>query len=230
MDKKKKRIATIFGYSIFVVIIIAILIFRFTYGSIVAVSGTSMYPTFNSGDFVFGTIVKDDTEIKVGDIIVVEQEGKMLIKRVYALPGEHIQIDYEKRIAEQTLGENEYYVLGDNWRNSRDSRMFGPVTRDNIAFKYTGVHWTRLTLIISLVIPVVLFVAQMTIVFIPADKKRRVTTERTGETTETILAEDINTKPLDVVTEISEDGVQVEPLEEASTTLNEDASVDIITN
>ena len=170
MDKKR-NFNTIFGYGVFAIMLVTILILRFTYGSVVAVTGTSMYPTFNSGDFVFGTVVKDDTDISHGDIVVVEQDDKLLIKRVYGLPGEQIMPDYVKNIPEQTLQNNEYYVVGDNWKNSRDSRTFGPVTRDNIVFKYADIHWTRTTLIISLLLPVVLFIAQMTIVFIPADRK-----------------------------------------------------------
>lgn len=207
MDKKF-NISKFIGYGVFAIMIIAILVIRFTYGSVVAVSGTSMYPTFDSGDFVFGTVVHDDTEINTGDIVVVKQDGKLLIKRVHALPGEHIMPDYVKGIPEQTLTDDEYYVVGDNWKNSRDSRMFGPVTRDNIVFKYADIHWTRLTLIISLVVPAILFIAQMTIVFIPADKKKKVPAAETTEAPADGAEESVSIEPTqqfdttkDVVTE-----------------------------
>ena len=39
------------------------------------------------------------------------------------------------------LGEDEYFVLGDNTRNSRDSRFWGAVPRENIVGKVTRVYW-----------------------------------------------------------------------------------------
>lgn len=42
---------------------------------------------------------------------------------------------------EVTLGPDEYFVLGDNTRNSFDSRYWGPVPRRNIIGKMTRVYW-----------------------------------------------------------------------------------------
>lgn len=87
-----------------------------------------------------------------------EKEEEYYVKRVYGLPGETIQIkgneiyvnneviadEYAKNgvmdtagIAEEplTLGEDEYFVLGDNRQVSKDSREpeVGPVKKENIA-------------------------------------------------------------------------------------------------
>lgn len=87
-----------------------------------------------------------------------EKEEEYYVKRIYGLPGETIQIkgneiyvnneaiadEYAKNgvmdtagIAEEplTLGEDEYFVLGDNRQVSKDSREpeVGPVKRENIA-------------------------------------------------------------------------------------------------
>ena len=34
-----------------------------------------------------------------------------------------------------TLGEDEYFIMGDNRTNSTDSRIFGPISRDEIIGK-----------------------------------------------------------------------------------------------
>ncbi len=175
MDKKfsKKNMWKLIGYGFFALMIIAILCVRFLYGSVIAVSGSSMVPTFQDTDYVFATILQDDDELAVGDIVILEEDGIYLIKRIAAMPGDTLQPDYVKSIPELTMGEDEYYVLGDNWKVSRDSRMFGPISRDDIQFKYAGVHWTRWGMIISLLLPTILFIAQLSIVFIPADKKKK---------------------------------------------------------
>ena len=174
MDKKisKKNIWKFAGYGFFALIVVAILCVRFMYGSVIAVSGQSMVPTFNDTDYVFATILHEDDELAVGDIVILEEDGVYLIKRIAGMPGDTLEADYVKGIPSVTLGEDEYYVLGDNWKVSRDSRMFGPISRDRIEFKYANIHWTRLGMIISLLIPAVLFIAQLSIVFIPADKKK----------------------------------------------------------
>lgn len=40
-----------------------------------------------------------------------------------------------------TLGEDEYWVMGDNRENSLDSRYFGPITRDEVTSKAWIVFW-----------------------------------------------------------------------------------------
>jgi signal peptidase I len=40
-----------------------------------------------------------------------------------------------------TLGPDEYFVLGDNTANSKDSRYFGPVPRDSIVGRVVKIYW-----------------------------------------------------------------------------------------
>ena len=51
-----------------------------------------------------------------------------IVKRIVVSPGDAVLHQGEMII----LGEDEYYVLGDNREISMDSRMFGPVHRSNI--------------------------------------------------------------------------------------------------
>ncbi len=44
-------------------------------------------------------------------------------------------------VDEVTLGPDEYFVLGDNTRNSRDSRYWGAVPERNIIGKVTRIYW-----------------------------------------------------------------------------------------
>ncbi|HHY43659.1 MAG TPA: signal peptidase I [Coprothermobacter sp.] len=123
---------------------------------------TSMVPTLQPGDVVIGlksAIVGDD--IKRGDIVIVGgafSNGELYVKRVIGLPGETISINDGEvyingqkleepwlpsdggfsssgELSEIKLGENQYFVLGDNRFASRDSRSFGPVTKQEIKAK-----------------------------------------------------------------------------------------------
>lgn len=119
------------------------------------VSGESMYPTLNDGDVVFIEKITDEYERM--DIVVIKHDGRYLIKRVIGLPGEEIKIENGKvfingneiedvaegetspGIAKDSilLGENEYFLLGDNREKSVDSRdeLIGIVKRKNIVGK-----------------------------------------------------------------------------------------------
>lgn len=119
------------------------------------VVGDSMIPTYEDGDTLWVCKVLTPSR---GDRVVVEADSlnKDIIKRVIALPGETIQIiegrvyindeyypeeyinnhelNYSSGLASEpiTLGENEYFVMGDNRVISRDSREIGPVSRDDV--------------------------------------------------------------------------------------------------
>lgn len=148
-------------------------------GTVIHIEGTSMYPTFDDGDFIFGTIVSDNTELNVGDIVTLKEGNRMLIKRIHGLPGQTIE-NPDIGIPLTTLAENEYYVVGDNYENSNDSRILGPIRRADIVFKYTGIRWTTLTLALTFFLPLILLAVVLTLALVPSGETPLETPEPTG--------------------------------------------------
>ena len=130
-------------------------------GQRTVVSGRSMNPTLENGDnLITDTISYRFSDPKRYDIVVFpfeDETGKRnFIKRIIGLPGETVQIkdgevyingellgetygkekmDYAGRASEpSTLGDDEYFVLGDNRNNSKDSRYedVGNISRDRL--------------------------------------------------------------------------------------------------
>ncbi len=120
------------------------------------ITGKSMYPTIQGHGFCF--VDHNFTEIKRGDIVIVDKESepKYLIKRVTGVPGDHIKFSYgdyylndEKNPdvysegvpysfgphSEYYIEDDMYFVMGDNRIVSYDSRAFGPVRKDEILGK-----------------------------------------------------------------------------------------------
>ncbi len=152
---------------IFLVVGLAFLISRFCIGRVV-VDGPSMKNTLQDQESVIVNKIKTRfMQLDRFDIVVFKYEYELdtrYIKRVIGLPGETVQIDnagniyingelleedYGREIIEDpgmaidpiTIGEDEYFVLGDNRNNSSDSRDpdVGLVKKDQLY----GVAWLR---------------------------------------------------------------------------------------
>lgn len=138
---------------VFLIILTAIIITRIFFFSPIRVNGTSMYPTLQDKEFMILNKISLKQGINRFDIVVVQENNKYIIKRVIGLPGESvmykdsklyingkvIEDNYSKTTTNDfdnvVLGENKYFVMGDNRAVSSDSRIIGPVNIKNIKGK-----------------------------------------------------------------------------------------------
>jgi len=132
----------------------------------VKVEGTSMLPGLQDQERIFiNKFVYRFEPIERGDVVVFRyprDTSKSYIKRVVAVPGDHIRIEggmvYVNGQAlpepyvppryvdghsfpEIVVGAHSYYLLGDHRTMSNDSREFGPVDESYIYGKAVFVYW-----------------------------------------------------------------------------------------
>ena len=160
----KEALKELFSTGLYLLIVLLATWFIITFvGQRTVVDGTSMNPYLNDKDqLIVDKLSYRFHEPERFDIVVFPfryEKNTKYIKRIIGLPGETVQIDmdgniyingekleenYGKEVIEPdmigraiepvTLGEDEYFVMGDNRNNSSDSRteIVGNVSREEI--------------------------------------------------------------------------------------------------
>lgn len=152
---------------VYILIAVAvILIIKYVF-SLEQVVGPSMEPNYRSGDLLFlNKISYKFKEPQLFDVVVIANDDtKYMIKRIIGLPGDTIeykdnrlyingeatkeyfdisgitkdfsldQFDYD------VIPDGYYFVLGDNRENSKDSRVYGLISREDIIGKVQFRIW-----------------------------------------------------------------------------------------
>lgn len=161
-EEKKTASAGTWKEFIRFVFIVAIIVIpvRFFVAQPFVVSGASMEPSYETGDY----LIIDELTYRFrppsrGEVVVVRSpiEKRYLIKRVIGLPGETVTLSGERVLIERPgeedptpvsetyltfrsnergrsveLSAGEYFLMGDNRPSSLDSRFWGPLPRDHI--------------------------------------------------------------------------------------------------
>lgn len=169
MEEPKGILKELLGWIVYIAVIIGLtwLIITFV-GQRTRVSGHSMEATLHDGDnLIVDKLSYHFREPKRFEIIVFpyrHKENTYYIKRIIGLPGETVQVkdgyvyingekldeNYGLEVMEDAgiaaepieLGEDEYFVLGDNRNHSSDSRdpSVGILHRDELI----GRAWVRI--------------------------------------------------------------------------------------
>jgi signal peptidase I len=166
----RKPLVWILGVVVFIVLAYVVLWRTFLLYPIVAGRGASNLPTIRCGERYFaegftyhfrdpkrGELVAIHARGSVGGTITPDPDGRdlALTKRVIGVPDDQVEAHGGRvyvngvkaddiatpNFKRVDLGNDQYFVLGDNRSFSEDSRDFGPVPRKAIFGKVFLIYW-----------------------------------------------------------------------------------------
>jgi signal peptidase I len=164
-EPRRPRVLWSWGRDLLLALVFSAIFIIFLYQP-VRVEGTSMLPGLQDQERIFiNKFVYKLEPIQRGDIVVFHypfDPSKSYIKRVIGIPGDRVRIvegqvyvnnhrlkeayvpgdyfDY-RSMADTTVPDHSFFVLGDHRSLSNDSRDFGPVDETYIYGKAVFVYW-----------------------------------------------------------------------------------------
>lgn len=152
--KEKKRNKKII--NIVIIVVVVFIIFQLI--GIGRVNSNTMEPNYSNGNIII--YEKWTKDFEKNDIVVIDYDGKIIIRRIIGVYGDQIDIDNSKGIllinddnednqdikgitVSDPLGikfplyvsENHYFVLCDDRSNTADSRKIGCINKSSIIGK-----------------------------------------------------------------------------------------------
>lgn len=145
---------------LFIGVAVFVLVYLFV-GQPLEITGTSMEPTLHDKEMIIAEKLSSKmAKLERGDIIVFKQPENrtiFVIKRIIGLPGETVHLKQgepvsingklltEKYLNKEppftgeeitiTVPQGSFYLMGDNRKNSTDSRKWGPIPQEDVIGK-----------------------------------------------------------------------------------------------
>ncbi len=146
-----KILKSLLPYIIILIIVVLIRTFIITPA---VVNGDSMKDTLLDNEVVLvNKLYVNVSDIKRFDIVVINENGEHIVKRIIGLPGEKVEYKNNKLFINdkevnselkfkdtedfvyEKVESDKYFVLGDNREISKDSRIIGTINKDDIIGK-----------------------------------------------------------------------------------------------
>lgn len=166
--ERKRHLLKYIVTNIAIAAVVSVVMVQYVIAAYV-IEGRSMTPQFQPGERVLiRKLLVNTHNIERNDVVILKKPGNpgvTLIKRVIALPGEIIQIKdgniyidgkimtptsissdkqhqrIEPELSPTHLPADHFFVIGDNYSDSVDSRIFGVVPIQNITGKAVFRYW-----------------------------------------------------------------------------------------
>lgn len=154
-NRQRKEIAMFFR-NLAVMALTLTVLFGVVFG-VLCVRDNAMSPRVSAGDLLL--YYRLENQLRTQDVIVLKKDGKRYVGRIVAKSGDRVEVTEDaclkvngNLIVETdifydtlrdgdhldypvTLGEDQYFVLGDFRIGAEDSRYFGPVEKSEILGK-----------------------------------------------------------------------------------------------